>query len=139
MPGAPAREAACAVSSLGGVPEFAWHDRGSTSLEDDTVCLWSTDLPSLLADLRFYAETGIKNTDWLGKYWARWGDALKEAGLTLNTLQVAYGAEHLLELLAAFARELGRVPGRTDLQLKAHRDRGFPAVTTFNGSARSMT
>jgi len=79
---------------------------------------------------RFYAETGIKEGDWL-RYWARWGDALTEAGLTPNTLQAGYGAEHLLELLASFARELGRVPGRNDLQLKAHRDRGFPAPTTF--------
>jgi len=79
----------------------------------------------------FYGETGIKEADWLGKYWARWGDALTEAGLTPNTLQVPYGEEHLLEQLASFARELGRFPGRTDIQLKAHRDKGFPHPTTF--------
>ena len=54
---------------------------------------------------RFYAETGVKETDWLGKYWARWGDAISEAGLTPNTLRVPYGEEHLLGQLASFARE----------------------------------
>ncbi len=79
----------------------------------------------------FYTETGIKENDWLGKYWARWGDAVKEAGFTPNTLQLPYGEEHLLEQLASFARELGRFPGRTDIQLKATRDKGFPNAKTF--------
>jgi len=80
---------------------------------------------------RFYAETGVKVTDWLGKYWSKWGDAISEAGLTPNTLQAGYSEAHLLNLLASFARELGRFPGRTDIQLKAYRDKGFPHPTTF--------
>jgi len=32
-----------------------------------------------LGTRRFYAETGIKTSDWSGKYWARWGDAIREA------------------------------------------------------------
>ena len=80
---------------------------------------------------QFYAATGIKENDRLGKYWARWGDAIKEAGLKPNTLQVPYGERRLLGLLASFARELGRVPGKPDIQLKAHREKGFPHATTF--------
>jgi hypothetical protein len=31
---------------------------------------------------RFFQETGIKETDWRGKFWVRWGEALREAGLS---------------------------------------------------------
>jgi len=30
---------------------------------------------------RFYTETGIKEIDWIGKYWARWGDATRAVGV----------------------------------------------------------
>lgn len=36
---------------------------------------------------RFFQETGIKESDWLGKFSARWGDAVKEAGCVPNQLQ----------------------------------------------------
>ena len=35
---------------------------------------------------RFYAETGVKVTDWLGKYWSKWGDAISEAPLSQEFL-----------------------------------------------------
>ena len=38
---------------------------------------------------RFESETGIRRTDWLGKYWAKWGDAVKEAGYAANELNLA--------------------------------------------------
>jgi len=34
---------------------------------------------------RFYAETGIKESDWHGKYWVRWGDG-KKGGVRLERL-----------------------------------------------------
>jgi hypothetical protein len=32
----------------------------------------------------FATETGIQESEWLGKHWARWGDAVHEAGLVPN-------------------------------------------------------
>ncbi len=65
------------------------------------------------------------------EHWARWSDAIREAGLIPNTLQVGYSEERLLERLALFARELGRFPTKDDIRLKAHREKGFPHATTF--------
>jgi hypothetical protein len=84
---------------------------------------------------RFSAETGIKEI-WLGRYWARWSDAVTEAGLRPNTLQAAYDEDVLFERLASLARELDRFPARTELQLKARSDSSFPNAKTFQRLGR---
>jgi hypothetical protein len=58
---------------------------------------------------KFQDQTGITKTDW-GKYWARFGDAQREAGFEANTLNTAFDDDYLFEKYIAFARELGRVP-----------------------------
>ncbi len=80
---------------------------------------------------RFYRETGIKEADWLGRYWARWGDALNEAGFEKNELQSALPAEFLLESYASFARELGRLPVEAELRMRARGDKSFPSHGAF--------
>jgi hypothetical protein len=35
---------------------------------------------SPLGQARFRQQTGITQADWAGRYWARWGDVLREAG-----------------------------------------------------------
>lgn len=84
-----------------------------------------------LGHTRFATETGIKHTDWFGVYWARWSDAVREAGLTPNTLQAAYEKTFLLDKYAELTRELGRLPAKGDLRLKARTDKTFPNDKTF--------
>jgi hypothetical protein len=48
---------------------------------------------------RFFAETGIKESDWRGKFWVRWSDAVKEAGFQPNELTAARTNEDLLDHL----------------------------------------
>lgn len=84
-----------------------------------------------LGTRRFGVETGIRESDWLGKHWARWGDALREAGLEPNTLQGAFDDRLMLERYAQLVRELGRIPVKAELQMKAHQDPAFPNVVTF--------
>jgi hypothetical protein len=75
---------------------------------------------------RFLNETGIRESDWRGKYWARWNDALQEAGFGPNQLQQSYDDELLLEKFSELARELGRVPVVSEWQLKTRVDKTFP-------------
>lgn len=79
---------------------------------------------------RFESETGIREHEW-GKYWARWGDTLTEAGFRPNTWVQQLPEEELLEKLAAYVRELGRFPVMREMELKTNRDPDFPSAGPF--------
>jgi Meiotically up-regulated gene 113 len=80
---------------------------------------------------RFLSETGIKETDWFGRYWSRWGDAVREAGYEPNTLQGAFSDEHLLESIAILTRTLGRFPASGEIRLQRRREVTFPTHNAF--------
>jgi hypothetical protein len=80
---------------------------------------------------RFLQETGIKETDWHGKFWARWGDALREAGFQPNQFNKAYPEDGLIEKFIYLIRELGRFPVSGELKMKARTDEGFPSHSVF--------
>jgi hypothetical protein len=79
----------------------------------------------------FRSETGIRNCDWCGKYWAVWSDALREAGFPPNEMNRAYDKSLLLEKYAALARELGQLPSADHLRLKRRSDPEFPSHNVF--------
>ncbi len=79
---------------------------------------------------RFEKETGIKPYEW-GKYWARLGDAQKEAGFTANTLLAGYDEDYMLEKFAKLSRELKRIPAYGDLRVKHSNDSSYPDAATF--------
>jgi hypothetical protein len=81
---------------------------------------------------RFEQETGVKYGDWWGKYWARWNDAVQEAGFAPNALQDAFSDDTLLEKLAVFIRDLGRFPANGDLRIKKRNDPTFPNDKVFD-------
>jgi hypothetical protein len=93
-----------------------------TAMQNDGVALGKD---------RFFQETGIKTSDWMGKYWARWGDAVKEAGYTPNELQGKYDDNHVLESYALLVIELGKIPVAAELRLKASQDKSFPSHNVF--------
>lgn len=84
-----------------------------------------------LGKQKFYRDIGIKEADWHGKYWARWGDALREAGFRPNEMQTAYADNLLIERLIDLIREVGRFPVIGELKLKARTDRTFPSHNVF--------
>ena len=80
---------------------------------------------------RFARETGIKESAFLGRYWASWGDAVREAGLAVNAWNAALPEEHLLASYANLTRELGRVPTSPQMRLKRRADSTFPNDKVF--------
>lgn len=81
--------------------------------------------------LRFFRETGIKESDWKGKYWARWNDAVSEAGLEPNQKTSAYEEALLIEKFVSLMRELGRFPVVAEIRMKVRTDPSFPNDKTF--------
>ena len=81
---------------------------------------------------RFFTETGIKESDWLGRFWVRWSDAVREAGFAPNQMQAGFSDDHLLEKYALMVRELGRVPTAADVKLCRRNDPDFPSPNTFS-------
>jgi len=80
----------------------------------------------------FRAATGIREADWLGRYWASWGDAIAEAGFTPNELQRRLDADSVLEHLAVATRHYGRAPSEAQLRMYSRSNPGFPGHSTFN-------
>jgi hypothetical protein len=85
---------------------------------------------------RFSTESGIRPCEWLGKLWARWGDALREAGFTPNGLQRPYPTAEVLDKYARFAQELGRLPSANELRLRRYGKRDFPSLEVFRRLGR---
>ncbi len=80
---------------------------------------------------RFEEETGIGYYDWYGRFWTRWGDAVREAGLEPNRMNEAYDDGFLFHQIAQLTRRLGRVPTQGDLLLAARADSAFPSEKVF--------
>ncbi|MFT3905685.1 MAG: GIY-YIG nuclease family protein [Steroidobacteraceae bacterium] len=74
----------------------------------------------------FEAATGIKESDWSGRFWARWSDAVREAGLTPNTLRPKSDDEVLFAELGACIRELGRYPTVPEMRMRKRLHPAFP-------------
>ncbi|MFS8055723.1 GIY-YIG nuclease family protein [Rhizobium sp. BR 317] len=80
---------------------------------------------------RFEAETGIKRHEWQGRIWRNWSDAVAEAGLAPNELQVAWSEDTLLDLVMDIAKALGRFPTTSDLDFEFHHRPNSPDRKTL--------
>lgn len=87
----------------------------------------------------FERQTGIRQSAWRGIYWARWGDAVREAGLEPNPKQGKFNEEFLLAKLAEACRQLGKFPTAMEIRMYQQRDKEFPNVKTYNEHFSSWT
>jgi len=79
----------------------------------------------------FEKETGIVSSEWYGKHWRSWGDAVLEAGLVPNKIQGKIDSDFVLESFAEATRHFNRIPAVVDLRMYAKSNKGFPAHNTF--------
>lgn len=81
----------------------------------------------------FENETGIRPSAWLGVHWARWGDALRDAGFDANEKQGRTDRNEIIGHLVDATRSFGRVPTYAELRLYGRQVPGFPSHSTvFN-------
>lgn len=78
----------------------------------------------------FQAETGLSAHHWRGVYWARWSEALREAGFEPNLRQAKADPEVMLEQLALATRRYGHLPTADELNLDRQTGPG-PAPLTL--------
>lgn len=83
-----------------------------------------------LGEVRFGKETGIKPHEW-GKYWARFGDAQKEAGFIPNQRQSAYANEFLIEKIIGIMRKLYKFHTYREIQVERNNDKDLPDANAF--------
>jgi hypothetical protein len=69
--------------------------------------------------------TGIDEAVWHGVYWARWGDALIEAGFAPNAWRGNTDTDFIVRKFIEAARHYGRRPAKMELRMyrRAHADR----------------
>lgn len=65
----------------------------------------------------FQKRSGIAPHQWLGKFWATWGDALRDAGYEPNSMQHKFDSEALLKAVADATLAIGRFPTNAELSL----------------------
>jgi len=88
---------------------------------------------------KFVKTTGIPQSYWSGYYWARWSEALTEAGLEPNERNAAIPIPELLKKYLGLVAEIGSTPTMSELRLKARRDPSFPATSTFSNRIGTQT
>lgn len=88
---------------------------------------------------RFAAATRIKQSAWRGRYWARWTDAIREAGYEPNSMQQKISDDEILSHLATHIDALNRFPTSHEINLHARNTAGFPTWTTIQRRYGGMT
>jgi hypothetical protein len=78
----------------------------------------------------FAAASSIRPSAWKGRYWARWTDAVREAGHDPKEMTQKIPEGELLEKLAAFITNLGHFPVRDEINIHARKVPGFPVWQT---------
>jgi len=80
----------------------------------------------------FMKATGISPYHWTGLHWARWTDAVREAGAMVQAQGRRFEDDELLSHLAVAVRYIGSSPTGAELRMFAAHHPGFPSQTTYH-------
>jgi hypothetical protein len=80
----------------------------------------------------FRSETGIADSEWYGKLWVRWNDAVVDAGLTPNEMRGRLSSDLVLDKFAEVCRHYGRPPSSAELRFYARQTPNFISHNTFD-------
>jgi hypothetical protein len=80
----------------------------------------------------FERATGITEGTWRGLYWARWSDALKDAGFEPNQWQGKSEANFIFEKFIDAARHYKRLPTSMELRMYRRTRADFPNEKTLH-------
>jgi hypothetical protein len=75
----------------------------------------------------FVTKSGVRESTWRGKIWARWGDALVEAGFNVNEWNTKTDVNDLLAGVIAACRHYGKFPTRDEMSLLRSGDASIPS------------
>ncbi len=79
----------------------------------------------------FQNETSIRKHEWNGKYWARWGDALIEAGFLPNKFTARVDSSIYLKKISEACRHFNKLPTAPEFRLYKAVDSDFPDYSTL--------
>lgn len=74
----------------------------------------------------FAKETGIAEHQWRGRHWARWGDALREAGFEPNDWTGKSDSNAILSGLIVACRHYGRLPTNSEIEMLRRTNPSIP-------------
>jgi hypothetical protein len=84
----------------------------------------------------FEKESGIRKGEWLGRYWARWGDAVAEAGLQPNSKIVKLNEDFCLRKLAEATRHFKKFPTSAEVRIFRQSQTDFPVESSLYAALR---
>jgi len=80
---------------------------------------------------RFKTETGIAPHEWSGVHWARWSDALSEAGFEPLEWNRTLNEEQMIEAMATLVRKYKRFPVKPEILIEKRSNAQVPTPTVF--------
>jgi hypothetical protein len=87
----------------------------------------------------FENATGIRESTWRGKFWARWSDAVTEAGLEPNAKREKFEESFILEKLAEACVHFKKFPTAMELRMYSKVDSTFPNLRSIARHVGSFT